>query len=134
MTSDQQRLDGEINYRVLIRLTIGLVVLVGVAMMLMWFLAGSLFEQEKAQDPPPPLMIEARVQHQPPAPRLQSHPFAEYDALRARHEARLASYGWVDESAGVAHIPIEEAMEMLVIHGLPSPPPMTEGTAEPVVD
>jgi hypothetical protein len=37
-------------------------------------------------------------------------------------ESQLNSYGWVDEKAGVAHIPIERAMELLVERGLPVVP------------
>ena len=129
MTSQKQRPDSEINVRVLARLTVGLLVLVGLALVLMWFFARAAFEQEKAGDPPPPLMIEARVQHQPPNPRLQSDPFAELDLLRAREEARLGSYGWVDQSAGVVHIPIDRAMDLLVANGLP-PTPVTETEGE----
>lgn len=120
MTSEKQPLDGEINTRILFRLTLGLLVLIAVAMVLMWFLTSSLFEQEKAKDPPPPLMVEARVKHAPPNPRLQSDPFAELDQLRADQSAQLNSYGWVDESAGVAHIPIDRAMDLLVAQGLPA--------------
>jgi len=130
MTSDKQRLDGEINTRVLARLTIALLVLVAVAMVLMWFLTTSLYEQEKAGDPPPPLMIEARVQHLPPNPRLQSDPFVELDLLRAAQDAQLNSYGWVDESTGLAHIPIDRAMDLLVANGLPTTPVADEAPDE----
>jgi len=126
MTSEKQKLDGEINTRVLYRLTIGLLVLVAVAMVLMWYLTTFLYEQEKAQDPPPPLMIEARVQHLPPNPRLQPDPFVELDLLRATQDAQLNSYGWVDESNGLAHIPIDKAMDLLVISGLPATPVVDE--------
>jgi hypothetical protein len=34
-------------------------------------------------------------------------------------ENRLNSYGWVDEKAGVAHIPIEQAMKLVEQRGLP---------------
>ena len=34
-------------------------------------------------------------------------------------EKQLNSYGWVDEKAGVAHIPIERAMELTAERGLP---------------
>jgi hypothetical protein len=122
MTSKKPRPDGEINIRVLARLTIGLLALVAVAMVLMWYFTSALFQSEKAQDPPPPLMIEARVQHEPPSPRLQSLPFADFDQLRAEENARLGSYGWVDESAGLAHIPIERAKDLLVNNGLPVTP------------
>jgi len=33
---------------------------------------------------------------------------------RLRQMERLDSYGWVDREAGVAHIPVSEAMKMLV--------------------
>lgn len=122
MTSEKPQLDGEINYRVLARLTVGLLVLIAVAMILMWFLTRSIYQQEKAGDPPPPLMVEARVQHQPPNPRLQSDPFAELDLLRATQEAQLHSFGWVDQSTGLAHISIDTAMDQLVANGLPATP------------
>jgi hypothetical protein len=41
-------------------------------------------------------------------------------ARQAQEQARLNSYGWVDEDAGVAHIPIERAMEMILEEGLPA--------------
>jgi hypothetical protein len=34
-------------------------------------------------------------------------------------ESQLNSYGWVDEKGGVAHIPIERAMELTVQRGFP---------------
>lgn len=46
----------------------------------------------------------------------------EYRELRALEEEQLSTYGWVDEGAGVTHIPIERAMELLVERGLPSRP------------
>jgi len=134
MSSEKQRLDGEINIRVLSRLTIGLLALVAIALVLMWYLTTSIYEQQKAGDPPPPLMVEARVQHQPPNPRLQSDPFAELDLLRATQDAQLNSYGWVDESAGLAHIPIERAMDLLVANGLPATPVAVETATEPPGD
>jgi len=130
MTSEKPQLDGEINYRVLARLTIGLLALVAMAMVLMWFLTTSIYEQEKAGDPPPPLMVEARVQHQPPNPRLQSDPFVELDILRAKQDGQLESYGWVDESTGLVHIPIDRAMDLLVANGLPVTPVADEATEE----
>jgi hypothetical protein len=48
---------------------------------------------------------------------------------RARDLERLGSFGWVDRQAGVAHIPIEEAMR-LVVGGL-RPAPVTGDTSKP---
>jgi hypothetical protein len=38
---------------------------------------------------------------------------------RASAEARLSSYGWVDEAAGLVRIPVEQAMVEIVATGLP---------------
>jgi len=37
-------------------------------------------------------------------------------------ENQLNSYGWVDEQAGTAHIPIDHAMDLIVERGLPVRP------------
>ena len=40
--------------------------------------------------------------------------------LRAKQQALLKGYGWVNRDAGVARIPIEEAMRIVVERGLPA--------------
>jgi hypothetical protein len=55
----------------------------------------------------------------PPAPRLQINPREDLRELRAREDAVLNSYGWVDKNAGVVRIPIGEAMKLTVERGLP---------------
>ena len=55
----------------------------------------------------------------PPEPRLQTDPQQELRDLRARQQSRLTGYGWVNKEAGVARIPIEDAMRMVVEQGLP---------------
>ena len=46
-------------------------------------------------------------------PRVQAKPSDDLARMRARDEAALHSYGWVDRRAGVIHIPIERAMEVM---------------------
>jgi hypothetical protein len=41
------------------------------------------------------------------------------ERLRAREERLLGSYGWVDPDAGIARIPIEDAMHLLAGQGWP---------------
>ena len=53
-------------------------------------------------------------------PRLQSNPAAELVQFRQKEEERLHSYGWVDRQAGVIHLPIERAMELILQRGLPA--------------
>jgi len=54
-----------------------------------------------------------------PQPRLQPNPAADYDAYHGSGQAALNSYGWVDQKAGIARIPIDKAMELVVERGLP---------------
>jgi hypothetical protein len=48
-----------------------------------------------------------------PAPREQPVPLADLDALGAREDAELNSYGWINRTAGVVRIPIDRAIELL---------------------
>ena len=56
----------------------------------------------------------------PPEPRLQTNPRQDLSNLRAREDALLNSYGWVDKNTGVVRIPIERAMQLIVERGLPT--------------
>jgi hypothetical protein len=53
------------------------------------------------------------------APILEYDERGQFRDFLLRQESQLNSYGWVDEKAGVAHIPIERAMELTVQRGLP---------------
>jgi len=46
---------------------------------------------------------------------------------RKAHDARLNGYGWVDRDKGIAHVPIERAMEAIATGALPAGAPT--GTA-----
>lgn len=75
----------------------------------------------------------------PPEPRLQlaptnidqaegrespnlkeDHPLQEMKRIRRDEDAKLNSYGWVDEKAGIVRIPIEQAKKQLLKNGLPT--------------
>ena len=58
----------------------------------------------------------------PPQPRLQQFPAKEVYEFRVEEERALHGYGWVDRAAGSVHIPIEDAMGLLVQQGLPARP------------
>jgi hypothetical protein len=57
-----------------------------------------------------------------PEPRLESSELGEYDESRIRDEQVLNTYGWVDQNAGVVHIPIDRAMQLIAERGLPTTP------------
>jgi hypothetical protein len=63
-----------------------------------------------------------------PPPNLQVRPVQDFAAFRARERGVLDSYGWVDKDKGVVHIPIEEAMRLVVERGLPAAAPADTGT------
>jgi hypothetical protein len=56
----------------------------------------------------------------PPQPRLQQFPRNEVYDFRVKEEQSLHGYGWIDKNAGIAHIPIEDAMKQVLERGLPS--------------
>jgi hypothetical protein len=60
---------------------------------------------------------ESRV---PPEPRLQTNPRQDLRDLRDAEDTVLTGYGWVDRNAGIARIPIGEAMKLTVERGLPA--------------
>jgi hypothetical protein len=52
------------------------------------------------------------------------YPAADLREVKAAEEAHLASYGWVDKENGVALVPVERAMEIVVEGGLPELAPL----------
>jgi len=40
--------------------------------------------------------------------------------FRLQEEKKLNSYGWIDQKAGIARIPIDRAMQLLAQRGLPT--------------
>ncbi|HAB10002.1 MAG TPA: hypothetical protein DD757_14045 [Alcanivorax sp.] len=49
---------------------------------------------------------------QPGTPHLQAEPGPDLQRMREISERGLHQYGWVDQEAGVVHIPIERAMAL----------------------
>ena len=70
---------------------------------------------ETKGNPASPLQV---VDETPAGPQLQVVPGLDYRALKAEESERLESYGWVDEGAGVAHIPVEAAIDLMLEQGV----------------
>lgn len=104
------------------RLVIGLGVLFVIAAAVLHLALAGLFfsfqRQEARADRPGSPFLEARPS--PPPPRLQAAPAGELEVYQATQQARLNGYGWVDRDAGVVHIPIDRAMDLLVLRGVPA--------------
>jgi len=86
----------------------------------------------ESETPPPPVRQVAGPTL-PPEPRLQGVPGHETDAqldLRnkeARDEKANEKLEWVDRQAGVARIPVEDAMKIIATKGWPAAPGITAG-------
>jgi hypothetical protein len=84
-------------------------------------------------DPPPPPIRRGAAAAMPPEPRLQAQGIPGHDRdpqqdLRVKlklDRETLEKAAWVDEKAGVAQIPIEDAMKILAEKGLPEVAPPT---------
>jgi len=108
-----------------------LVVIVLVTDVAMWGLFKGLQRLERGNDPfVTPLAAPAG--QLPGEPRLQTTPWQDLTQFRADEQKRLHAYGWTDQRAGIGHLPIERAKELLLERGLPSradaSPDATEGT------
>jgi hypothetical protein len=82
-------------------------------------------------DTPPPAVREqmgASYDALPPEPRLQGvpghteDPQADLRVKRAADEAANETTAWVDQGAGVAQIPVSQAMKIIAEKGLPGAP------------
>ena len=54
----------------------------------------------------------------PPGPLIEQNPNAESDRMLIEAHEQLEGYGWVDRRAGLAHIPIDRAKELLLEQGV----------------
>jgi len=68
-----------------------------------------------------PARLKGRIAAEPSQPppiaapeRLQYEPASDIARFKAQKQQLLHGYGWVDRAHGIAHIPIDEAMKLLV--------------------
>lgn len=93
----------------------------------------NLFVERRTErgEPRYPLAATERAP-QPPEPRLQRFPREELMRFRLGEEDVLNGYGWVDRNAGTVHIPITEAMRLMLDRQLlQSRPPQEGAQAQP---
>jgi hypothetical protein len=112
--------ESDVNVGAIIRYGVGLLVLALVVHVFLWWLFGVYERQnQRAQTPAYP-MAAGHQNRLPPSPRLQENPQQELQDLHAKQKALLEGYGWVNKEAGIARIPIEDAMQIVVERGLPA--------------
>jgi hypothetical protein len=106
-----------ISVRGVFTFAVGLVVL-GVVINLVLGLAMGLFSaRESRNQAARPSLLATPVE--PPPHGLQGNPPVDRAREQERQLADLNSYGWVDREAGIVHIPVARAMDILAERGLP---------------
>jgi hypothetical protein len=113
---------------------------------LMWLLFGFLESQAAARDPKvsplarpattmPPTTTASPFFGGAPEPKLMTGEPGYLSQVRDEEQQQLHGYGWLDEKAGVARIPIDEAKKLTIERGLAvRPDPLTDerlGTRRP---
>jgi len=91
-------------------LFVSLVLVLVIAARLFWHFA-------RVQSLGPPASPFANVRVLPPTPRLQPDPRRDLQHFREAQQELLHTYGWVDRNAGIVHIPIDRAMDLLIQRG-----------------
>ena len=66
-----------------------------------------------------PTWLPAATSTSTESPELQTAPRQDLASLRAEEDRQLKLLGWVDRNAGIARIPIDDAMWAIVGNGLP---------------
>jgi len=109
--------DHEIDRRGIVKTAAWLAAVTVGSFVVAWLFYESLAAGEKARDPRPSPLVGAAAPTAPPGPQLQAVPERELAALRAREAERLGGWGWVDRGAGLAHVPVERAIDAVARDG-----------------
>ncbi len=119
---------------------------IGTAVLMYGLFWGVLEPQAAARDPKlsplampsttmPPTTTASPFFGGAPEPKLMTDEAKRLNEVRTSEQSLLHAYGWTDEKAGVAHIPIDEAKILTIKRGLAvRPDPLTDerlGTRRP---
>lgn len=112
--------ESDVDVRAILGWGLGLAVLALVVHVFLWG-ALALYERQtqSTETPAYPLAVGQR-DALPPEPRLQDTPQQDMRDLRDAQRARLQGHEWINREAGIARIPIEDAMRLVVERGLPT--------------
>lgn len=116
----------DMNVKIVVATFIVTVGAMVVSMILMRYMdldwrAGGLSNSPMAVERPVPTEASRRSPKPelPDGPKLQVLPEKDLAAFNAEQATLRDSYGWVDQDAGIAHIPVSVAKEHVINHGIP---------------
>src|SRR5688572_22879672 len=105
--------ESDVNVGAILRFGIGLAAVALVAHVFLWWLLGVYQGQENGAQTQAFPMAVGQQNRLPPAPRFQQNPQQDLRDLNAKQRGVLEGYSWVNKEAGIARIPIEEAMKIV---------------------
>lgn len=105
------------NVRSLVFSGLGLLGIMTVTIVLLIGALNFLESRQKRIATPPHALAEQT--QTPPAPRLQITPERDLQNYYLKEDSLLYGYGWVVREAGIARIPVDSAMALLLKRGLP---------------
>lgn len=111
--------ESDVNVGAIFRYGLGLAAVALVVHVFLWWLLGVYERQNNGAQTQAFPMASGQQNQLPPAPRLQQNPQQDLRDLHVKQRGVLEEYSWVDKQAGVARIPIEDAMKIVVQRGLP---------------
>lgn len=112
-------IDPVVGYKFALWLAVAMLMSAAIVYGTFWFFEGRQRTANAAAQKYPLAVGQAKL---PPAPNLQKQPFQDIFMLHQSEAARLGSYGWVDKEGGIARIPIDRAMEVMLQRGFPARP------------
>jgi hypothetical protein len=101
----------DVTTKAALAIGLGMTLLVASALAATFFVFGYFVPHEIAT---PNLSTEAQGF---PEPRLQITPSQDLEMMNEANRQELDSYGWVDRGSGLARIPIQRAMDIVVDQG-----------------
>jgi len=104
------------NPESLVKFAITLAVTVLVAMAGMWWLMGY-YGRVQERGPAATPVGQLQERQLPPLPRIQVKPVHELDEVSDQQRHAAESYGWVDREHGIVHIPVTQAMDLILARG-----------------
>ena len=110
-------IDTSVGYKFALWLAVAMAISVVIVYGVFWFFEGQTKDADATAQKYPLAVGQEKT---PPAPNLQTQPFKDVYLLRKGEAEKLESYGWVDKEGGIARIPIERAMDVMIERGYPA--------------
>ena len=107
--------------------TLGLVVITAIVALALVGFHRLLASHDRARQET--VVLRPPAEREFPKPRLEVSPVEDLAAFRAREDAILDGWGWVEPDKGIVRIPVAEAMRLVAERGLPAWPAVAPAPA-----